>query len=60
MTTLVGGQTVRPFTVQTVRDAEPYDEACGRAVRAHSQKIHGRPRRAVEAEIARSLAIRET
>jgi hypothetical protein len=55
MKTLVRGQTVRPFTVETLTDDEAVNEARARQVRSWSRRTYGRPRRQVEAEIARSV-----
>jgi len=55
VTTLVNGQTVPPFNVQTVADTIRYDEERAAQVLAWSRERYGRPRRDVEREIASSL-----
>ncbi len=55
MTTLIQGQTVRPFSLQTLPDPTPHDASRARTVRAWSRVRYGRPRQKVEEEIARSL-----
>jgi hypothetical protein len=55
ITTLVNGQTTRPFTLQTLPDPTPFDDTRARRVRASSRKRYGRARTAVDEEIARSL-----
>lgn len=44
-----------PFSFQTVIDAEIPDESRGERIREMSRERYGRPRAAVEAEIARRL-----
>ena len=51
MTTLVGGQAVEPFTVETVLPAVPVDEARAERLRAVSRLTYGRPRATVEREL---------
>jgi hypothetical protein len=57
MTTLVNGQTVRPFNLETVLAPVAYDEDRTRRVRAASTERYGRSRHLVEREIAQSLAV---
>lgn len=55
MTSLVDGQTVRPFNMQTLPDTTPFEPARERRVRDESRRTFGRLRGAVEEEIAHSL-----
>lgn len=55
MSTLVNGQTVPPFTVQTVLDDVVFDENRAQEAQRLSREKYSRPRAAVEREIARSL-----
>jgi len=57
--TLAAGQVVRPFTLQTLPEATPWDDALAQAVRSGSQRRYGRPRRVAEKEIARSFRCRD-
>lgn len=56
--TLVEGQVARPFTLATVSDGTPASEVIAARVRARSRRAHGRRQDEVDAEIARSLALR--
>lgn len=58
VSTLVEGQTVHPFTMDTVLDPTHPDPTTADRVRAHSRTRYARPRVEVEEEIARSLAPR--
>lgn len=55
MTTLINGETVRPFSLQTVPDTVSYDRERAERVRSSSRKTYSRSSRQVEAEIARSF-----
>jgi DNA helicase HerA-like ATPase len=55
MSTLVNGQTLPPFTVQTVLDDVVFDENRAQEAQRLSRKKYGCERAAVEREIARSL-----
>lgn len=59
VTTLVNGQTVRPFTIQTVLDTVEYSPDTAQAVRSASRGKYGRPRAKVEEEINESLQNRK-
>ncbi len=55
MSTLVNGQTVRPFSIQTIRDCSEGDPEHAEEVRARSRSKYGRAREDIEKEIAQSL-----
>ena len=55
MTTLVAGESAQPFMVETIPDRTRPDAATVESVRATSRKRYGRPRTAVEREIAEAL-----
>jgi hypothetical protein len=55
MTTLVDGQSVRPFSIETQPDRGGFDEAVAWRVRGASRKRYGRPRAEVDDAIAASL-----
>jgi hypothetical protein len=57
--TLMNGQTVQPFTVQTLLSEVGYSKARGEDVREYSRKRYGRPRQLVEQEIVASLRLPE-
>jgi tRNA isopentenyl-2-thiomethyl-A-37 hydroxylase MiaE len=54
--TLVNGQTVRPFNMETILDETPRNEALAARIRQRSREKHGRPRQLVEQEIAASMS----
>lgn len=56
VSTLVNGQTVPPFSVETVIDPVPTDPAVAAAARECSRARYGRATHDVDAEIACSLA----
>jgi hypothetical protein len=51
MATLVNGQTVRPFNLQTLLNPAVYSEAIANRARAWSRKKYTRPRSEVAREI---------
>ncbi len=53
---LVNGQITRPFVVETRPPEGRYRDVTAAYVRVRSRERYGRPRAAVEAEIARSIA----
>jgi len=55
ISTLVAGQTVGAFSLETRPDERRFDEALAWRVRETSRKRYGRSRREVDEEIARSL-----
>jgi hypothetical protein len=57
ITTLIKGQTVRPFSFETVLDQSQADEKRAQEVRARSRERYSRPRAEVEKEIAESLKV---
>ncbi|MEO0091874.1 MAG: type IV secretion system DNA-binding domain-containing protein [candidate division WOR-3 bacterium] len=54
--TLINGQTVTPFNLQTVLDKLRYCEVTAQQVREHSRKTYGKLRKQVEQEIEQSLS----
>lgn len=60
MTTLVGGESVQPFMVETVPDPTRPDGATAERARVASRKKFSRPRAVVERELAESLKPPET
>lgn len=55
MTTLINGETVRPFSLQTVPETASHDREVTERVRSSSRKAYSRSHRQAEAEIARSF-----
>ncbi|MGH7960406.1 MAG: type IV secretory system conjugative DNA transfer family protein, partial [Candidatus Binatia bacterium] len=55
MTTLINGQTVQPFSLQTLFDPTPIDAQRAATVQKRSRQAYGRLRRQAEAEIAKSF-----
>lgn len=57
VSTLVGGEVSKPFSMQTVMDATPADKQLSASISEHSRLIYGRERATVEAEIDASLRV---
>lgn len=55
MTTLVNGQTVRPFSLTTLPDPTPYDEKRAAEIRKGSRSRYSRSRREVDKLLTRSF-----
>ena len=55
VSTLIGGQVSRPFSMNIILDQTPANDERGRAIRQLSRLKYGRARTEVEAEIAASL-----
>ncbi|MBI4472325.1 MAG: ATP-binding protein, partial [Acidobacteria bacterium] len=55
VSTLIGGQVSKPFSMDIIPDQTPADDDLGDAIRQLSRKTYGRARAVVETEIAESL-----
>jgi hypothetical protein len=55
ITTLINGEAVQPFNIETMVDRTPVDPARAEAVCARSRTAYGRPVKDVDAAIAESL-----